>query len=285
MKKKIIFGNLTLLFLLLFFNTSLYGLFYSFLMERGLFTATNVTLVKWETLRYFLNFLCAEIIFIQLIYFTVSEKKLDQIFARYRSPLILGYPFLISILCLITAYTFGKHIFAFSPDSMAYVDTAKNLASGLGYTSNILNWDSTSVPTPQTIWPPLFPFLISLGIRLGLDPVSFAPWMSYVLFALWVFPLYFGMKNILGYRAAIFSIAPLPAFMPFLRTVSFVQSEIPFVFFVLCCFALVSYQKKEGIFWYLSIGLLAGLATLTRYVGVFLPLAIGLYWLFFILSP
>src|SRR6185503_3566465 len=68
---------------------------------------------------------------------------------------------------------------ALSPDSAVYLSVAESLARGNGF----VQFDGT----PYVRWAPLYPFLLSLPARLGLDIDQAARAIGAVCFGLFVF--------------------------------------------------------------------------------------------------
>ena len=58
-------------------------------------------------------------------------------------------------------------------DSAQYLSTASNISSGLGVSTDVLYYDqqfeSGSLPDVQTIWPPGYPFLVAIAMKLGFE--------------------------------------------------------------------------------------------------------------------
>jgi hypothetical protein len=63
----------------------------------------------------------------------------------------------------------------FSPDSMNYVNVARNIAEGNGITQPTLGFNQPrinpddDIPAPLIAQPPLYPLLISWGTRIGVS--------------------------------------------------------------------------------------------------------------------
>jgi len=81
----------------------------------------------------------------------------------------------------------------FSPDSMLYVDAARNVAAGRGLVSNIVGLNQPGVslddalPVPFITYAPLYPFAIAGVARLGPEAaeaallVAVLGWLAIVL--------------------------------------------------------------------------------------------------------
>src|SRR5690242_18826237 len=81
--------------------------------------------------------------------------------SRSVSPLLL-LPAAAGILLILTATSrFGAGL---TPDSAAYISTARNLCAGRGY----VQYDGN----PFVAWPPLFPTLLAFLELCRVDPLS-----------------------------------------------------------------------------------------------------------------
>jgi 4-amino-4-deoxy-L-arabinose transferase-like glycosyltransferase len=158
-------------------------------------------------------------------------------------------------------------------DSVAYIGGAQSLLAGNGY-SRIWLTDQA----PITHFPPLMSLILAFGGWIGLEVEPSAYWMIIGLY---------GLNTILtGYLAWRFSglrcvgvlAAVLLAASPnLLRVHSFVMSEPLFLFFSLVFFVLLERAVETyGLRWIFLIGVVTGLAFLTRYVGLALAVTFGI---------
>jgi hypothetical protein len=69
------------------------------------------------------------------------------------------------------------------PESMVYVQAAKHFVSGQGLSV----FSSAGTLQPMTAYPPLFPFVLSWGWFLGLDPYTWARFLNASLFGVNIF--------------------------------------------------------------------------------------------------
>ena len=158
----------------------------------------------------------------------------------------------------------AKYGAGLSPDSVAYLDVARNLASGKGFVFH--------TGEPLVWWPPLYPVLLALiGFVTRLDPTAFAHLVNAALFALviylsarlfrtssWHNMTYSG----LGVCAVLLSI-------PLCEVYAMAWSECLFVPLVLLY--LVSAQRYCDSESVLSLAVMVfstALACMTRYIGV-----------------
>lgn len=163
-------------------------------------------------------------------------------------------------------------------DSIAYIAGARALLNGQGYSEIWL----ASELEPITHYPPLFSLtLAALGLG-GLDPLNGARWLNLALFG--INGLLFGLIAWRAIRSGW--LAALMGSLYLLNAAlfgvhSYAITEPLFLFFVLLAFLtldelLATRRKRLAA----VLGLMAGLAILTRYVGLALFAALGLMlWL------
>ena len=174
----------------------------------------------------------------------------------------------LSVLSLLGAgivlLATSKYGAGLSPDSVGYIDAARNLAASGSLVDHIGN--------PMVYWPPLFPTVLATIQSLsGADPLSSTHVINAILFAFIVFlsgVLLFRHLNshfvlaILGIISVLFSI-------PLLGVSRMAWSEPLFTVCVLLFLIWAkSYMEKGDL---RSLGLLAAavaVASLTRYIGV-----------------
>jgi len=174
-------------------------------------------------------------------------------------------------------------------DDGIYVVTAKALAQGDGY--RIV---SLPEPLPQTKYPILFPFLLSLVWRLVPQFPANAPFLK-------LLPLAAGLLwCALSFRVVKAQAGPIPAvviawltlaspWVVFLSTTMLAETT----FAALCWASLLLLDRmsdeagrvgRRDVAWALAAGLLAGAAVLTRTVGIAM-VAAGTLWLLAIRRP
>jgi hypothetical protein len=83
-------------------------------------------------------------------------------------------------ICVFYATAWGVGV---SPDSTLYLEAARNLLRGHGLTITTLD----NLTRPLTHYPPLYPYLLYAGGRLGIDPMDGARWLSALLFGANIF--------------------------------------------------------------------------------------------------
>ena len=179
------------------------------------------------------------------------------------------------LLGLAASWTLGIAVqqgLGLGNDSVAYIGGAKSLLAGTGY-SRIWLTDHT----PITHFPPLLSILLALGALGGADILNVSFWLIVVLYGLNTC-----LAGLLAWRITglvwVGWLAALLIAVNFnmLRVHSYVMSEPLFLFFSLLFFLLLArYYADRRLGWMFGLGILAGLAFLTRYVAVaFFPLAV-----------
>jgi hypothetical protein len=149
-------------------------------------------------------------------------------------------------------------------DSVTYIGTARNLASGSGF------YVPAEVPRIAfTHWPPLYPLLLSLPAHWGVDPAYSARWINatawvctIVLTALIAWT-YSGQSYFIGFAAA--SLVLFSSDMVQINVQAL--SEPVFIALMMASlFTLLRYSRSGP----LGTALLMGAALFTRYAGGFL---------------
>lgn len=157
---------------------------------------------------------------------------------------------------------------ALSDDSFHYISSARNLLAGRGF-------DLT------TMYPPGLPLLLSALGLLKIDPLVSIRWVNALLFGVNIFLLAWLARS--STNSPVFSI--LAALLASISTTlivvhSWAMSEALYITFNLLGLLVISSGRKKG-FQGIPIfsGLLFGLAAATRYIGISLLLAGGIFWL------
>jgi 4-amino-4-deoxy-L-arabinose transferase-like glycosyltransferase len=155
-----------------------------------------------------------------------------------------------------------------SPDSVTYIDTARNLLSGKGLQSGDM---------PLTHFPPVYPIVLAVSGLWGSDPLPGARWLHATLFGLnalliGVITFWSTTKSVVGSLISIlFFISSAQMFD--LHT--WAWSEPAFLFLCFSAFLLIAlYISRPGKWLLLGASLFAGAAITTRYIGLALILAI-----------
>ena len=152
---------------------------------------------------------------------------------------------------------------ALSPDSVAYVAAARSLSDGNGLTL----FDST----PLTLWPPLYPAVLSAAqLLFGLDPVDGARIVNAALFGLIVYLSGLLFRRHLASSSFVILGLVTVFLSPALFGVSiFAWTEPLFILWTLLFLLLLdSYLKEGSTTLLIFLAIVSGLACLTRYIGV-----------------
>lgn len=171
-----------------------------------------------------------------------------------------------------------------SNDGVQYLSTAANIASGNGISTSVLYFDqhfqSGDIPSPQAMWPPVFPLFLSILSHFG-ENFHFT---SVVLNL-----LLHGLSGLLLYRlllriGASVSVSLVIVATFFLFTQGWVnaleiRSESLFILTVLIGMHLLPDQVDHGKTIWFWVGITIGVAIAIRYVAV-LMLGAALFMLF-----
>lgn len=154
-----------------------------------------------------------------------------------------------------------------SPDSVWYLDAAKDIASG------------KDLITTLEGWAPSYPILVSLFVYLGIAPVYAARIINIFSFGLAMLPLYLLGKMVGGRLNGVLTGLFSALSFVLIMVTSFAWAEATYIFFLsVCLYALVQYMQSEArieTFWLVFAACFADWACCTRYIGVLL-LGVGL---------
>jgi len=158
----------------------------------------------------------------------------------------------------------------FSSDSLIYIDVAKNLTSGRGLSTFILNLDSKSVPDRVLLWPPLYPISLAIPIWMGLGSLWAVRVVNILSFMASAVNVYLIGRAI---RSSGFGTVCLIVWLfmsPFMGIWSNAMSDALYVAVSSTLLVLLArgVSRDLATFSLLITGVLAGLATLGRYLGV-----------------
>ena len=170
---------------------------------------------------------------------------------------------LASSAALIVLVATSSYGLALSPDSASYVSAARSLTAGNGLTSHKL--------VPLTWYPPLYPFILSLIETLfGLDPVNGARLLSAASFGLIVLLSGQLFRTYLATPSLIYFGITATLFSPILFRVSTYAWTEPLLIVWTLLFMLVlrDYLGRRSVGLLLLLAFVAGMASLTRYIGI-----------------
>jgi 4-amino-4-deoxy-L-arabinose transferase-like glycosyltransferase len=181
--------------------------------------------------------------------------------------IIFGLAAVAGILIMYRATsTYGIGVTA---DSTLYLDVARNLLSGRGFTQSGGN--------PLTHYPPLYPAALALAGIFGSDVVVGAKWLHLLLYVASVL-----LVGVFVYRGTHGSLMAATLGLLFMLTSNsvlnhhvMVFSEALFVFFTLTGLLLLNeYLYRERLSILVAAFVVIGFAGLTRYVGfILIPIA------------
>ena len=172
-------------------------------------------------------------------------------------------------LVIIVTANYGP---ALSSDSITYLATGKNLASGQGFH----DFDGSVYHQ----WPPLLPILIALFHLLGLSPVE----TIRILYAITFGSMAYLTGHLLSRRLGNKWLAPVGASAVVLspalfRSAIYLLSDWPLAFLAaLFLFMATDNDPARSMRWGLLWGIIAAAAFLTRYAGIAVVIT-GLIWL------
>lgn len=192
--------------------------------------------------------------------------------SRLLYPIFLFVAFIFPFLFLLWSTPLGIGV---SPDSVTYIDTARNLLSGKGLQSGDM---------PLTHFPPMYPIALAVSGLWGSDPLPGARWLHAILFGLnalliGVITYWSTTKSIVGSLISIlFFISSAQIFD--LHT--WAWSEPAFLFLSFSALFLIAlYISRPGKWLLLGASLFAAAAITTRYIGLALiPAIMGIILLF-----
>ena len=186
------------------------------------------------------------------------KPRINWVFHLY-----IGSIVILSIGLILWLTPFGAGI---SPDSAEYIAGAKSLFAGKGY---------IAYGKPETHFPPLYPFFISLFNTIQNNPAQAARILNALLFGLNMGLIGWILYSTLGrhYLTNICAWLIILTFPSHLRIYTMAWSEPLFISFSLVCLlSLMAYISKPSLLWLLTSALAISLAPVTRYIGLaFLP--------------
>lgn len=170
-----------------------------------------------------------------------------------------------AILILLSTSRYGVGL---SPDSVAYISTARNLITGAGF----ISYDGS----PTVVWPPLYPALLALvGGTFETDPLLLANVVNALIFGLIVYVggvLTFKHFSSFAALALVGTLAILVS-SPLFAVSVMAWTEPLFILFVLFCLIFAdSYLSKKDTTSLILLSSSVALSSLTRYIGVTLIL-------------
>ncbi|GEM_PF-1115752 len=164
-------------------------------------------------------------------------------------------------------------------DSVQYIFGARNLSDGNGY----MRTSGGGELKPITTVPPVFSTIIAMTSLSGMEAMRSARFLIIVLLALDVVLLGYLVYRLTRSTGLALAAGALFGFSAvILDNFVWLMSEPLFVFFWLACFILFDvYVAKARTGWLALLGVFCGLAYLTRYIGITLPVTFALLLVIF----
>lgn len=212
----------------------------------------------------------------------VMNKDLTLVIIYSLTALIIGFLFLL------------KHS-GLSGDSIYYIDLATNIAQGKGFVmmDDHGAWLVHVRTIPLAICMPVYPFLVSLFIRIGLDSTLSARLVPLIFLTLIPFPMYYLTRNLYGRTIAHAATIALVFLWAFAYVGSYTWTETTFMFFILISILFLSKLlispneniviRSKIIIAFIS-GISIGFAYMTKGNGILL-VSVAFFVIFFLLSP
>jgi hypothetical protein len=193
----------------------------------------------------------------------------------------------VVVVALVIEMLVTRRTPGFTTDSESYLDVARSLAAGHGLVQHVVDFWRPRLPEPLGLWPPLYPLTIATLTRLGATLEGAARAVSaiaYPVFGL-VFLALAGEVFGAGWAALVVTLLAISTLATAFAA-GMAWSEM--LFLALTTAALLELVAMTGATRMsrdgphprivLAAALLAGLAAVTRYIGIVL-LPIGLVWL------
>ena len=209
----------------------------------------------------------------------LSYQFAKTAFAKCTSQNALAFLFSLcgSLLVLIST---APHGIGLTPDSVTYISVARSLSAGNGLTL----YDST----PLALYPPIYPVALSLvELTTGLDPVEGARILNALLFGLIIcLSGIFFRRHLVSPSFVLVGLASVTLSPVLFERSVFALSEPLFILWTLIFLLLLeTYLKKRSFKLLLLLAVFAGLASLTRYIGLSCAVTGAAAILFLLKSP
>ena len=168
------------------------------------------------------------------------------------------------MIVIATSY----HGVGVSPDSVGYLSAARSHAAGKGFT--LFSGEL------MTVWPPLFPFVLSLAERFGIGAIPGGRFLHALAFGTIV--LLCGklfLRIVQSRSVAWVGIGALVLGVPLIDSMVMLWSEPIFALLVVCTvLVLERYMRDSKLSTLLALAILLALASLQRYSGLGLTAAV-----------
>lgn len=199
-------------------------------------------------------------------------------------PALLLCGLLALAYCALFAHNSLVRFRYFSPDSMNYVDVARNLVSGRGLVQSAIGFnhlhflDEMQWPQPFIAQPPLYPLLVAALALVGVEPADGALLIPALCHALLLGLAALFARRLGGSSAAFVAVAFLVWFFPLRQVCRFAWSDSLGALLTMAALWQMTPPERLRSFtpvhWIL-LGLTIGLAVSTRYALAPLALLAG----------
>jgi len=161
------------------------------------------------------------------------------------------------------------------PDALAYLGAGKSLATGHGLRIPSSGWENPDTTAPLVHFPPAFPAAIAIGVKTGASPIGAARFVEATAAAVTTIAMLLAANVAGGILATIIAFGILASTPALLVVHSGMLSE-PLFLAILALFTWLMSRERRGVDKQrtLLLGALAAAATLTRYAGVSLVVAV-----------
>jgi hypothetical protein len=161
------------------------------------------------------------------------------------------------------------------PDAMAYLGSATSLANGHGLRVPSAGWESNDTTAPLVHFPPGYPAAIAVGIKAGASPIGAARVVQATAAAITSIALLLA-ANVAGGLLAMIVVLGILASTPALIIVHADVLSEPLFLALLAVFTWQMSRERRGVDTKrtLVLGAIAAAATLVRYAGVSLVVAV-----------
>lgn len=177
------------------------------------------------------------------------------------------------LIAAVSAYLLSlasPEIFPFTPDSVYYLESARNIKTGNGYcytTANIEPFDKDILQSMYQ-WPPGYSILIAGLSLLGINEPAAALLIPSIAFLLLPLAFFILFRFITDKMKSFWIAVIIPFSMPCFILALMVMSDMLFLLIVLVSFIILFKAIKENSpFWSFAAGVFSGLALVTRNAG------------------
>ncbi|MCM1532306.1 MAG: glycosyltransferase family 39 protein [Bacteroides sp.] len=168
-------------------------------------------------------------------------------------------------------------------DNATYIRLARNLADGHGYCMQ----NAEGGFTPTSIWPPAYPFVLSLFVRMGVDSLMGFKVLNAVFCFLSLLCVAFLVEKLTRQRWLAFSVAVLTVMSPqMLSFAGMAMSEMLYMLATVCTLlALYLYAQRDTVRfyaspWFYAAVVCASWAYYTRTIGATILFTVVVFFLF-----